>query len=318
MSRAAEELEVDGVVGKHVRPDPANDGVGQHGADHPVGVDDRHTFIDTGAVGERRFRQFDQLVVEGIFQIVVLFVARVAAEKILWLPRGREDQRQVEAAGFPMIHGGVDFQRVNPADHVVDVLETELRHDLTQLLGHHEQVVDYVLGLTGELLAQLRILGRDPDGTGVQMALAHHDATQRDQGRGGEAELLGAQQGGNRHVAPRLELPIGLQHHPRAQVVHHQGLVGFRHAQFPGHACMLDRRQRRRAGAAGVASDYQVVRAGLGDPGGDRPNAHLRAQLDADACLGIAVFQVMDQLGDVLDRVDVVMRRRADQSYPRR
>src|SRR6202012_2012414 len=35
---------------------------------------------------------------------------------------------------------------------------------------------------------------------GVQVAHAHHDAAVRDQGRGGEAELVGAQQGGHGDV----------------------------------------------------------------------------------------------------------------------
>ena len=58
--------------------------------------------------------------------------------------------------------------------------------------------VDDVLGLAGELLAQLRILRGDADRAGVEMADAHHDAAERDQRRGGEAELLGAEQRGDR------------------------------------------------------------------------------------------------------------------------
>ena len=67
-----------------------------------------------------------------------------------------------------------------------------------------------MLGLTGELLAQLRILGRDTHRAGVHVAFAHHDAAERDQRRGGEAELLGPEQGCDGHVAARLQLPVGL------------------------------------------------------------------------------------------------------------
>ena len=52
-------------------------------------------------------------------------------------------------------------------------------------------------------------------------------------GGGGEAEFLGAQEGGDRHVPPGLELTVGLQDHARAQVVHHQRLVGLRDASIP-------------------------------------------------------------------------------------
>ena len=74
-------------------------------------------------------------------------------------------------------------------------------------LGHHEEVVDDVLRLAGELLAQHRILRRDADRAGVEMTLPHHDAAERDQRRGREAELLGAEQRGDHDVAAGLEPP---------------------------------------------------------------------------------------------------------------
>ena len=48
----------------------------------------------------------------------------------------------------------------------------------------------------------------------------------------------------------------------------------------------------------------------LGDAGGDRPDACLRNELDADVGVAVRVLQVVDQLGEILDRVDVVVRRR--------
>ena len=102
----------------------------------------------------------------------------------------------------------------------------------------------------GELRAQRRVLRGDAHRAGVQVALAHHDAAHGDQRRGGEAELLGAQQRGDGHVAAGLQLAVGLHAHAAAQVVHHQHLLGLGQAQFPGHAGVLDRGQRRCAGAA--------------------------------------------------------------------
>jgi hypothetical protein len=42
------------------------------------------------------------------------------------------------------------------------------------------------------------------------MADAHHDAARGDERRGGEAELLGAEQRGDDDVAAGLELAVGL------------------------------------------------------------------------------------------------------------
>ena len=58
--------------------------------------------------------------------------------------------------------------------------------------------------------------------------------------------------------------------------------------------------------------EVDVVGAGLGTPGGDRPDATGRDELDADPRGRVDRPQVGDQLREVLDRVDVVVRRRAD------
>ena len=74
---------------------------------------------------------------------------------------------------------------------------------------------------------------------------------------------------------------------------------------------MLERRQRRGAGAAVVAGDQHDVGVRLRDPGGDRADADLGDQLHVDPRLRVGVLQVVDELREVLDRVDVVVRRRA-------
>ena len=79
------------------------------------------------------------------------------------------------------------------------------------------------------------------------------------QRRGGEAELLGAQQRGDDDVAAGLELAVGLHHDPVAQAVEQQGLLGLGQPQLPRAARVLDRRQRGRAGAAVVPGDEHDV-----------------------------------------------------------
>ena len=61
-------------------------------------------------------------------------------------------------------------------------------------------------------------------------------------GGGGEAEFLGAEKGGDRHVAPGLHLSVGLDDDPAAQSVDHQRLLRFRQSHFPRRARMLDAR----------------------------------------------------------------------------
>ncbi len=81
------------------------------------------------------------------------------------------------------------------------------------------------------------------------MALAHHDAAGRDQRRGGEAELVGAEQRADHHVAAGAQASVHLQGHAAAQVVHDERLVRLGDADLPGRARVLDRGERARAGA---------------------------------------------------------------------
>ena len=89
------------------------------------------------------------------------------------------------------------------------------------LFREEPKKVDHVLGLARELFPELRVLGRNPDGARVEVALAHHDAPERDKGGGRKAKLFGPEERGHHHVAAVLELPVRLQPHAAPQVVQH-------------------------------------------------------------------------------------------------
>ena len=139
-----------------------------------------------------------------------------------------------------------------------------------------------------------------------------------DQRRGGETELLGAEQRGDDDVAAGLELAVGLDRDAAAQIVQHEGLVRLGQTELPRQAGVLDRGLRRGAGAAVVAGDEHDVGVRLGDAGGDRAHADLGHELHADPRLAVGVLEVVDQLGEILDRVDVVVGRRRDEADARR
>ena len=157
-----------------------------------------------------------------------------------------------------------------------------------------------------------------PTGTRVQMADAHHDAARDDERRGREAELLGAEQRRDHDVAARLHLPVDLHDDAVAQPVEEQHLLRFGQAQLPGHTAVLDAGERRGARAAVVARDQHHVGVRLGDARGDRADAGLGDELHVDPRARVRVLQVEDQLREVLDRVDVVVRRRRDEPDARR
>jgi hypothetical protein len=111
---------------------------------------------------------------------------------------------------LPVMDRLVHVEPVNPADHFGNGAEAHFGHDRAQFFGDEEEVVDHMFRLTGEARAQHRVLRRDADRAGVQMALAHHDAARRDQRRGGKAELVRAEQRGDGDIAAGAHAAIGL------------------------------------------------------------------------------------------------------------
>ena len=127
-----------------------------------------------------------------------------------------------------------------------------------------------MLRLTGEALAQHRILGGDTDRAGVQMTLAHHDAAFDHQRRGGETELIGTEQGADDDVATGLHLTVNLNADTRTQAVEHQGCwVSARPSSHGEPACLMDDTGKRPVPPI-VTGDHDVIGLGLGDTGGNR------------------------------------------------
>ena len=82
-----------------------------------------------------------------------------------------------------------------------------------------KHIVDGMVGLADEALAQNGVLRRHADRAGVQVALPHHDAAGRDERRGGEAEFVGAEKGADNDIAAGPDAAIDLQGDAAAQTV---------------------------------------------------------------------------------------------------
>ncbi len=262
---------------------------------------------------ERGLGLGDERVIERRAEAVIL-AGGAAARNARGQRRHVEDRREVDALGLPVRVVDVHVDLLDAADHLVDGAEAELGHVLAHLLGDEEEEVDDVLGRAGEARAKDGILGGDADRAGIQVALAHHDATHCDEGHCGKAEFFCAEQGGDDDVAAGLQLAVGLHADAAAQIVEQQDLLGFGEAELPGQAGVLDGAERRSAGAAGVAGDEHDVGVGLGDAGGDGADADFGDELDGDARLRVDVLEVVDELRQILDGIDVVVRRRRDEA----
>ena len=313
LARRAPQVDVDGAVGQAPAAAAPGHLGAEHRADGAIDVADGALDVHRLAPGQRRRRRLDERHVEGPLEAVVLRHRVVQRLAVAVLGRG-EDRRQVEAVGLPVVDGGAGVEHLDVADRLLQRAEPERRQQLAHLLGDELEEVDDELGLAREALAQHRVLGGHADRAGVEVADPHHHAARHDERGGGEAELLGAEQGGDHHVAPGLHLPVGLHHDAVPQAVEEQRLLRLGQAQLPRRAGVLQRRERRRPGAAVVARDEHDVGVGLRHAGRHRADADLGHQLHVDAGARVGVLQVVDELLQILDGVDVVVGRRRDQA----
>src|SRR3546814_15782011 len=90
-----------------------------------------------------------------------------------------------------------------------------------------------MLRLAGEAGAKHRVLRRDADRAGVEVAFAHHDAARRDQLRRREAELVRAEKPGHPHVPPGAKTPLGLPRDAPAHVVEPHSRTRITHPPYP-------------------------------------------------------------------------------------
>ena len=165
-----------------------------------------------------------------------------------------------------------------------------------------------------EAFSEFRILCGNTDRTSVEMALAHHHAAFHNQRSSCKTEFIGAQQRTDHDVTSCLNLAVNLNSDAISQIIDHQGLLSFRKPLFPRRTGKLDRRKRRSTGSAVMTGNDDVVRFCFGNAGSNRPDTLLAYELHADVRLVVGHLEISDQLCQVLDRVNVMMRRWRDQA----
>ena len=142
------------------------------------------------------------------------------------------------------------------------------------------------------------------------MALAHHDAAHGDKAERADAKFFCTQDRGNHNVASGFQPAIGPQLDTMPQAVERQHLIGFGQPHFPWCPCIFDAGLRACAGSANIARNKDDVGMRFCHTSCDGADARCAHQLDAHPRARIDLLQVVDQLGKVFDRVNVMVRRR--------
>ena len=166
--------------------------------------------------------------------------------------------------------------------------------------------------------SQIIILGTHPHRTSIGMTLTNHQTAQCQQRRGANTEFLGSQHRGNNDVSTSPDTPVSAQRYPLAEPVERKHLMGFCQAKLQRTTRELDRGQGCSTCSADRAGNIDDVSICLGHAGSDGANAGRGDQFHPDPRLRIDLFEVVDQLGQVFDGIDVMVRRRRDQRHTRR
>ena len=140
---------------------------------------------------------------------------------------------------------------------------------------------------------------------------------ERNHWAGTEAEAFRTQNRRFDDVEAGFQATVHLQTDLVTQTVSHQRLLGFHQAKFPRAARIFHGGERACAGTTVITGDGDKVRIGLRHAGGNGADARFGNQLHGDHRFRVDLLQVENQLRQVLDRVDIVVRRRGDQRHAR-
>ena len=229
------------------------------------------------------------------------------------LERG-DELGEVEPVGVRRL-----LEQVVATHEVLGALVSELGDDPLDLHAHRLEEAGAALGgghdlLRRELLEAMLLrlldgldLGRDPDVAGVELAAAADRAAERDHRQGPEGDAVRAHAEELHDVVGMAVAAVGPDLDPVADPGLHQRPVHGAGADVGGQADVAQCVLAGGAGPALEAGQRDDVGAGLGDAEADRADVRHHRDLDRDPHVGVDGLQLVDQLGQVLDRVEVVV-----------
>mmetsp|Transcript_8442 Transcript_8442/g.24194 ORF Transcript_8442/g.24194 Transcript_8442/m.24194 type:complete len:215 (+) Transcript_8442:1169-1813(+) len=199
---------------------------------------------------------------------------------------------------------------VQAANQLVHAAKAQRSQASTDLLSHKVEVVDHISGCTWEAGTELLALGGNADRAVVGVAYARHDAAGGDHCHSSEAVLVGSHGSRLEHIKASADAAINAQDNTLAQLVCQQSVMGFDQAHLHGATSVLDGGDGGSSSATVVPTDLDDIGIGLSHATGNRANASLSNELHADLSSLVNLVKVVDELSQILNGVDVMMRGR--------
>ena len=257
-------------------------------------------------------------LIQSLLQLEIVLCFRIkgylAASFCIWIV---QDCTKVYFTFVWLINCICSNQKICASYHLFQASHTQFCHIFTKLLGNKFHKVLNIFRFAFESLSQLRILGSYTNRTGVQIADSHHYTAHSYKRCCSKTEFLCTKKCCNCNITTAHQFTVCLNADTVTKSVHKQCLMGFSKSKLPWKSCIVN-------GASGCCTSTSIISGNqdylctsLCNSGCNRTNASLRNQLYRNICIFICIFQVIDQLCQVLDGIDIVMRRRGDQGNTR-
>jgi len=210
----------------------------------------------------------------------------------------------------------VNIEQFVAANDLIERAVSELSEILPHLLCDELEEIHDELRFAVESCAQFRILGRHPHRAGVKVTDTRHDASLHNQRSRRKTKLLGTEQRPDNNIPTGLELPVNLHNNTVTHAVEHESLLRFCKPQLPRCARVLERVQGGCSGATIMPRHKNDIRECFCHPGRNRPDPRLAHKLDVYPRSRVRSLEIVDELLEVFDGVNVVVRGRRDKPHP--
>ena len=279
-----------------------------------VGIVNNRAEFHIGTALERIANERQEFTTVKVFESFLHVVLVVRLDAAI---DGFKNLREVKVMSLVEGDSFIAFEQVATAACFFERTQAKACQDFTDFVCNEVEEVFNVFRLTGKALTEFRILRCNTHRALVRVALSIHHAAKANEQVRCKAKFFGTEEGCDHHVTARLELAIDLEFHAATQVIEDKCLFRFGNTEFPRKTSMLNGSKRRSTRTAIMARNEHHVGMSLCDTGSNRTHAHFRNELHRDTSLRVCIAQVVNELSQVFDGVNVMVRRRRNQGHVR-
>ena len=196
-------------------------------------------------------------------------------------------------------------------------MDTKLCHIFTHFFCNKAHEVFDIFRFAAETLTKLRILGCDTNRTSIQIADTHHHTAHRYKRCCCKAIFLSTQKCCDHNVTTAHQLTVRLDDDLISQSVHDQCLVCLGKTKLPRKTCIVDGVTRCSSCTAVITGNKDYLCTGFCHTCCNCSDTGFRYEFDRNTGIFIGIFQVVDQLRQIFDRINIMMRWRGDQADTR-